>query len=120
MELASTLPPILIDSEQIKQVLLNLGLNALQANAHGGEVTQRTFADKFTTIIEVEDTDGVDPAIVTHIFDPFFTTKDKGVGLGLSIAYKIVAQHDGTLTSRDGERGAIFPVILLCNKIKTD
>lgn len=120
-ELASTLPPILIDSEQIKQVLLNLGLNALQASAHGGEVTLRTFADEFATIVEVEDRGGgVDPALQTRVFDPFFTTKDKGVGLGLSIAYKIVAQHRGTLTLHDGAHGAIFRVILPYDKMKTD
>jgi signal transduction histidine kinase len=112
-KLDSALPEILIDSEQIKQVLLNLGLNALQANASGGEIILRTLAEESSIVVEVEDTGGgVDHAIRSRVFDPFFTTKEKGVGLGLSIAYKIVAQHGGTLTLRDGERGAIFRVML--------
>lgn len=112
-ELDSALPRVLIDSEQIKQVLLNLGLNALQANTRGGEIALRTLAEGSAIVVEVEDTGGgVDQAMQARVFDPFFTTKEKGVGLGLSIAYKIVAQHGGTLTLRDGRRGAIFRVML--------
>lgn len=120
-ELSLALPPMLIDSEQHKQVLLNLGLNALQANARGGEVTLRTLADESAIVVEVEDTGGgVDPAIAARVFDPFFTTKEKGVGLGLSIAYKIVAQHRGTLTLRSGARGAIFRVTLPHDRAEPD
>jgi len=114
-ELAPQLPPVKIDAEQIKQVLLNLTINALQAMPQGGRVVLRTRLgnDKRFVAIEVEDEgEGVDPAIAARIFDPFFTTKEKGVGLGLSIAYKIVAQHGGTLTVKNGERGAIFRLAL--------
>ncbi|MCP9496871.1 MAG: ATP-binding protein [Pyrinomonadaceae bacterium MAG19_C2-C3] len=112
-ELDSPLPRVLIDSEQIKQVLLNLVLNALQANARSGEIALRTLTSESTIVVEVEDTGGgVEPAMQARVFDPFFTTKEKGVGLGLSIAYKIVAQHGGTLTLRNGARGAIFHVML--------
>ncbi len=110
LELAPHLPPVVIDSEQIKQVLLNLKINALQAMPRGGRIVLRTVESSPSTIaVEVEDEGGgVDASIAARIFDPFFTTKEKGVGLGLSIAYKIVAQHHGALTVKNGERGAIF------------
>ncbi len=114
MRLASDLPLVTIDAEQIKQVLLNLIINALQAMPREGRVVLRTLSDeKGAVAIEVEDEGGgVDPAITTRIFDPFFTTKEKGVGLGLSIAYKIVMQHGGSLTVKNCERGAVFRLTL--------
>lgn len=113
IHLASNLPLLIIDAEQIKQVLLNLTINALQAMLNGGRIRLRTcFADDGVAI-EVEDEGGgIDPAIASRIFDPFFTTKEKGVGLGLSIANKIVAQHNGSLTVRNGYHGAIFKLLL--------
>jgi len=113
--LAPQLPLVRIDAEQIKQVLLNLTINALQAMPEGGRVVLRTLLgnEKQVVSIEVEDEgEGVDPAIAARIFDPFFTTKEKGVGLGLSIAYKIAVQHGGSLTVRNGTRGAIFRLAL--------
>ena len=62
---------------------------------------------------EVEDEGGgVDPAVAARVFDPFFTTKEKGIGLGLSVAYKIVAQHGGALSVSNGARGAVFRLTL--------
>ena len=108
-ELAKDLPPVTLDAEQIKQVLLNLTINAIQTMTKGGRITLRTLRDGESVAVEVEDEGGgVDPAIAARIFDPFFTTKEKGVGLGLSIAYKIAAQHGGTLTVNNGARGAVF------------
>ena len=113
--LTTQLPQVKIDAEQIKQVLLNLTLNALQAMPDGGQIVLHTLLgnDKQSMVIEVEDEGiGVAPAIAGRIFDPFFTTKEKGVGLGLSIAYKIAVQHGGALTVRNGTRGAIFRLTL--------
>lgn len=114
LALAHELPLVTVDAEQIKQVLLNLAINAVQAMPHGGHLTLRTSRDEDKLVIEVEDTGGgVDPALKARIFDPFFTTKDKGVGLGLSIAYKIATQHGGNLIVGDGTRGgAIFRLVL--------
>ncbi|MBA2736418.1 MAG: PAS domain-containing sensor histidine kinase, partial [Pyrinomonadaceae bacterium] len=59
--------------------------------------------------IEVEDTGGgIDEKNLSRIFNPFFTTKEKSFGLGLSIAYKIINEHNGKLTARNGSKGAIF------------
>jgi two-component system, NtrC family, sensor histidine kinase HydH len=111
--LADDLPPVSLDGEQIKQVLLNLMINALQAMPDGGTVTLRTFQDENTVAVEVEDTGGGLPAnVLGRIFDPFFTTKDKGSGLGLSVAHKIVAQHGGKLLAENTARGAVFKLVL--------
>lgn len=110
---ANDLPLVTMDGEQIKQVLLNLGINSLQVMPDGGRLQFRTARAGETVAIEVEDEGGgIDPAIATRIFDPFFTTKEKGIGLGLSTAFKIAMQHDGKLSTSNGPRGAIFRLTL--------
>ena len=112
-ELRKILPKVSVDGEQIKQVLLNLALNSLQAMSKGGKLIFRTTENEDFCIIEVEDTgEGIEEAIVPKIFDPFFTTKAKGVGLGLSIAHKISVQHGGDLTVRRNENGTVFSLLL--------
>lgn len=112
-EINSDLPLVLIDAEQIKQLLLNLAINALQAMSQGGRLIFRTRLDAKGAVVEVEDTGGgVDPGLHARIFDPFFTTKEKGTGLGLSIAYKIALKHDGILAIDAGKQGALFKLSL--------
>lgn len=107
------LPLVALDPEQIKQVLLNLTINALQTMPTGGKLICRTKGAEKNVIIEIEDTGGgVKETVVANIFDPFFTTKEKGLGLGLSIAYKIAVQHGGTLNVVNNARGAVFRLIL--------
>lgn len=99
-DLRKNLPLVSVDAEQIKQVLLNLAINSLQAMPRGGQLIFRTTENEEHSIVEVTDTgDGIDKQVLPKIFDPFFTTKEKGVGLGLSIAHKIVAQHGGKLAA---------------------
>lgn len=108
-ELASELPRVMLDRQQMKQVLLNLFLNALDAI---GERTGRLRVKTTTMMkpegtpwiqIEVEDSGhGISAADLDHIFDPFFTTKHKsgeneGTGLGLAIAHQIIREHRGTI-----------------------
>ena len=112
-DLAKDLSPVALDGEQIEQVLLNLSINALQAMPDGGTLVFRSFQIGDAATIEVEDSGGGIPAnVVGRIFDPFFTTKDKGSGLGLSVAHKIVAQHDGFLAAENTSRGAVFRLTL--------
>jgi signal transduction histidine kinase len=107
--LADNLPLVLVDAEQIKQVLLNLSINALQAMPEGGKLIFRTFQKDDKLYVEAEDTGGgIDGAVKAKIFDPFFTTKDKGLGLGLSVAYKIINQHNGRIEILDAPSGTIF------------
>jgi two-component system sensor histidine kinase HydH len=108
-ELAVELPLIFLDAEQVKQVLLNLAINALQAMPTGGKLIFRTFQTGDKLCIETEDTGGgIDETTKTRIFDPFFTTKDKGLGLGLSVVYKIVNQHNGRIDILDTASGTTF------------
>ncbi len=108
-ELADNLPLISLDAEQIKQVLLNLAINALQAMPEGGKLVFRTFQKNDKLYIETEDTGGgIDEAVRAKIFDPFFTTKDKGLGLGLSVVYKIVNQHNAQIEILAAPSGTKF------------
>ncbi len=99
--LSSVLPSITVDPEQIKQVFMNLVLNALQATNAGGTVTVATSlrrgpdAREYCTI-EVQDTGaGIPAEHKEEIFDPFFTTKAAGTGLGLFITHQIIKEHGG-------------------------
>ena len=108
-DLQKNISEISIDGEQIKQILLNLAINSLQAMTSGGRLTFRTFETKEFCAVEVEDTGGgVDDKILPKIFDPFFTTKEKGVGLGLSVAHKIAAQHKALLTATSKGGRTVF------------
>lgn len=112
-DLQKNLPEVLIDSEQIKQVLLNLAINSLQAMPNGGQIAFRTSENGKFCVVEVEDTGGgINEKILPKIFDPFFTTKEKGVGLGLSIAHKIVNQHEGTLSVANDSGKTVFSLHL--------
>jgi signal transduction histidine kinase len=116
-ELADNLPLVSADAEQIKQVLLNLAINSLQAMPEGGKLVFRSFQKDGKLHVETEDTGGgIDDAIKAKIFDPFFTTKDKGLGLGLSVAYKIISQHSGKIeifNTPDGTKFLLaFPILI--------
>lgn len=124
-ELARALPDVMLDRQQIKQVLLNLLINAMEAmNDRGGRLTVRTRplhkpGDELWVQIEVRDTGpGIAPTDLDHIFDPFYTTKHhseerEGTGLGLTIAHQIVREHHGYIEveSQPG-RGTTFFVNL--------
>jgi len=116
--LSPNLAAIHADSDQIKQVLINLVLNAIEATASGGEVSisSRSVEGDHGLIsqLQVHDTGvGIPKAHIDEIFNPFFTTKDKGTGLGLAIAYQIVVEHGGSIVVESGEdRGTIFVVNL--------
>jgi two-component system, NtrC family, sensor histidine kinase HydH len=108
------------DPEQIKQLLLNLLLNAIQATPNKGAVLIRAHFVARTLQIEVCDEGmGIAPEERDRIFEPFFTTKESGTGLGLAIAANIAAQHGGTLTCRaNSGGGAIFRMELPCGEVK--
>jgi two-component system nitrogen regulation sensor histidine kinase GlnL len=105
-----TLPPIWGDARQLKQVLLNLVGNALDALGGSGIVTLTTRMETdfhivrgprgHARLIRVEVTDngpGIAAEHLPHIFDPFFSTKTQGTGLGLAISHRIASEHGGSL-----------------------
>jgi PAS domain S-box-containing protein len=98
---ARDLPILFLDVNQMKQVFMNLFLNAFQAMPQGGELTvevDRGPAARGWVQAVVTDTgEGIQAKDVEKVFDPFFTTKTKGLGLGLSITQKIVEGHGGSI-----------------------
>ena len=91
-------PVVWADFGQLRQVLVNVILNASEAMPGGGSLTvcTRLLPDRSAVEIEVRDTgSGIAPEHLTKIFDPFFTTKEKGTGLGLSVVYGVVERHGG-------------------------
>ena len=120
---ASNLPPVQIDREQIKQVFLNILLNAIDATSEKGEITVRTRSfmkpggDPF---VQIEFTDtgcGIPGEYLEDIFNPFFTTKTTGSGLGLSISSQIVQDHKGYIdVESQPEKGSTFFVNLPVNQ----
>lgn len=113
MDLQESLSNVSVDGEQIKQVLLNLAINSLQAMPKGGQLFFRTSENDEFCSVSVEDTgNGIDEKILPKIFDPFFTTRETGIGLGLSVAHKIAAQHGGKLMVSSDQNATCFSLKL--------
>jgi signal transduction histidine kinase len=113
-KLARRLPQTPIDPAQIKQVLVNLIKNAIQAMTKGGVLTLQTNETSDGIWLSVSDTGGgIPPEQLQRIFEPFYTTKKKGTGLGLMIVQRIVREHGGRieLESRVGQ-GTSFRIWL--------
>ncbi|HEX4120213.1 MAG TPA: ATP-binding protein [Verrucomicrobiae bacterium] len=97
-KLARRLPLSPMDQSQIKQVLVNLIKNAMQAMTRGGTLTVQSGSVGDTVWISVGDTGGgIAQDEINHIFEPFYTTKKKGTGLGLMIVQRIVSRHGGRI-----------------------
>ena len=97
------LPTLSIDGDQIRQVAINLILNAGAAMIDGGQLSVSTSQEEGDAVITFVDTgSGIDEADLERIFEPFYTTKERGTGLGLAITRQIIEQHHGSIqmTSR--------------------
>lgn len=109
-----SLPEVEHDSDQIHQVMLNLLLNALQAIDRKGKVDVRVSQKNLSAVVEVTDNGrGIPPENLPNIFRPFYTTKGDGTGLGLSLARRIVEDHQGRIdVSSTVGKGTTFAVVL--------
>lgn len=109
-----SLPEVEHDSDQIHQVLLNLLLNALQAIDKNGTVTVTVENQgRNAAVVVVDNGRGIPPENLPNIFRPFFTTKGDGTGLGLSLARRIVEDHQGRIDVRSTlGKGTKFTVVL--------
>ncbi|UCF82232.1 MAG: histidine kinase [Desulfobacteraceae bacterium] len=113
------LPEIQADPEQLKEVLINLVVNACEAMERGGSMViheEEGFAEPLEQVVVIRLSDsgpGIPESIRDKVLQPFFTTKDEGTGLGLSIVTRIVEEHGGwlDLISEEG-KGATFVVTL--------
>jgi two-component system sensor histidine kinase HydH len=111
-----SIPSVHLDPDQIRQVLLNIVLNAIQAMPEGGklEVKSSYQAQDDTVMIQVADSgNGQVPSDLDHLFDPFYTTKPHGTGLGLSISYQLVRNHRGSITVRQNDEGGLTFAVTL-------
>lgn len=106
-----TINEILLDEKEIRQLILNLVRNGLEAMSAGGRVTISTeqMYDKVRLSVRDEGP-GIDPAVMEKMGTPFFTTKDNGTGLGLAVCYGIIARHQATLDVQTGPRGTTFNI----------
>jgi two-component system sensor histidine kinase HydH len=108
--------PLLGDAHQLKQVFLNLILNACDVMPDGGRISVRIETPpqkKRTAIIHIADSGGgIPPEMLSQIFNPFFTTKRHGTGLGLAIVNRILLNHNGRIKAANEGPGAVFTVTL--------
>jgi signal transduction histidine kinase len=109
-----SLPEVEHDSDQLHQVLLNLLLNSIQAIEGAGTVSVQVGEDDGLATITVTDTGrGISPEHLPNIFRPFYTTKGNGTGLGLSLAKRIVEEHQGRIDVESSlTKGTKFTVFL--------
>ncbi|MBN2372278.1 GAF domain-containing protein [bacterium] len=109
-----SLPCIMADREQIRQVFLNLILNAIQSMPGGGRLIIETGIKDGQISISFQDTGrGIPEAIREKLFEPFFTTKEEGIGLGLSITKRIIEDHQGKIRVESAEgKGTTFLISL--------
>lgn len=114
--LAPNLPPLEAVSDQLKQVFLNIVINAVEAMPEGGDLyvdTRLTPDGRWITVSFTDTGIGLSPEEQANIFEPFYTTKTKGTGLGLSVSYGIIERHGGSIEvhSQPGQ-GSRFTVKL--------
>ncbi len=101
----NALPTITANADQLKQVVLNLMLNARDAMPNGGVLTLATGEEPTAVVLSIRDTGiGIPASNIPRIFDPFYTTKSEGTGMGLAVSYSIIEAHGGQIKtiSEDG------------------
>ena len=132
VQLAASDILISADAEMIKQVFLNIILNAQQAMPEGGKLSIITRLapksileprEKIAEIIFQDAGPGIPPADISRIFDPFFSTKESGSGLGLAIVHNIVSEHNGSISVENANAGGMMvnvslPAVQDCDKVR--
>jgi PAS domain S-box-containing protein len=113
---ADKLPLVLMDTEQIHQVILNLVINSIEAICEHGQVdlsVTQSQDKKMVNIIVADDGPGIKPEQINNLFQPFFTTKKEGLGLGLHLSKAIIDAHHGQISAENRQNGgAVFTVAL--------
>jgi signal transduction histidine kinase len=103
------IPDLPLEEKQIRQLILNLVRNGLEAMCPGGTISLSTFMDGEEAVLAVQDQGGgISPDVQERIGLPFFTTKEEGTGLGLAVCYSIAAKHGAGITFETGPCGTTF------------
>lgn len=103
------IPYLRLDTQEIRQLILNLVQNGLEAMLPGTSLTIKTFVENTQVIMTIQDTgSGIPPDLMEKIGLPFFTTKDHGTGLGLAVCYSIVARHKASIEIFSSPEGTTF------------
>ncbi len=113
-ELADNIPKVEMDQKYIKQALLNIIKNAIAAMHDGGKLRIVTYLQGAMVGIDIiDDGVGISDELMSKIFEPYYTTKDFGSGLGLTVVYKVIKEHQGDITVDSAEgRGTKFTIYL--------
>lgn len=108
------LPPILVDPQQIKQVLVNLFVNAFDAMGGGGVLRVAASGEAGAVTLSIADTGaGMSPTVLARIFEPLFSTKPNGIGIGLAITHSLVEANQGTIRVESAPgQGTVFYLTL--------
>lgn len=102
-------PLVLLDTNEIRQLIINLVRNGFEATGTGGKVRILTYLENDDMILVIEDNgSGIPDEVMKSIGMPFVTTKDSGTGLGLSICYSIVKRHNAKIDIETGDKGTTF------------
>ncbi|GAB6171085.1 hypothetical protein JCM15765_05630 [Paradesulfitobacterium aromaticivorans] len=105
------IPKLLLNEKEIRQVILNLARNGLEAMGSGGTLTIRTLLEADEVILDVEDEGtGIVPEVLAKLGTPFLTTKEQGTGLGLAVCYSIADRHNARISVDSGTQGTAFKV----------
>jgi len=103
-----------VDPDQMKQVILNILLNAIDAQGEGGVIhLEGVQQDGLVGFAVSDEGPGISPDAMPYIYDPFFTTKEKGTGLGLSVVHRILDQHGGKISATNRSKRGVRVEILL-------
>ena len=106
VEVVPGTPAAAADEDVLRQVLLNLILNALDVSPRGGQVQlQGRAVEDGVELVVADEGPGIPPEVRDRLFEPFFTTKPNGTGLGLAIVHSLVDQHGGRVWADRGETG---------------
>lgn len=105
----SEIPDLFIDEREIRQLLLNLVRNGLEASPKGSSLSIRTHVDNQDIVLSIQDWGpGIPLDILEKVGTPFFSTKENGTGLGLAVCYSIAARHNAAITIKTGTSGTTF------------
>jgi two-component system sporulation sensor kinase C len=107
----TAIPELLLDENEIRQLLLNLVRNSIEAMPTGGNLAIRTFLEDSKAILSISDQgSGIPSHVLDHLGTPFITTKDTGTGLGLPICYQIAHRHNANIKIDTSDEGTTFLV----------